>query len=91
MADYPAPREGIALTHFIVSDNVERASHFHRHIVGGEVLREGEPTIVALANSWIIINVGGPPTDDKPTVTLERGRGSAQGRRQEESARRNRA
>jgi hypothetical protein len=24
-----------------------------------------------LGNSWIIINVGGPPTDDKPTVTLE--------------------
>jgi len=27
--------------------------------------------MVALANSWIIINVGGGPTDDKPTVTLE--------------------
>ena len=26
---------------------------------------------VALANSWIIINVGGGPTDDKPTVMLE--------------------
>jgi catechol 2,3-dioxygenase-like lactoylglutathione lyase family enzyme len=26
---------------------------------------------VALANSWIIINVGGGPTDDKPSVTLE--------------------
>src|SRR5262249_9276962 len=25
----------------------------------------------ALANSWIIINVGGGPTDDKPGVTLE--------------------
>jgi hypothetical protein len=24
-----------------------------------------------LSNSWIIINVGGGPTDDKPTVTLE--------------------
>ena len=31
----------------------------------------GEPTFVALANGWIIINVGGGPTDDKPTVTLE--------------------
>ncbi len=35
------------------------------------MLLEGQPTFVALANSWIIINVGGPPTDDKPTVTLE--------------------
>ena len=28
-------------------------------------------TYVALSNSWIIINVGGGPTDDKPAVTLE--------------------
>ena len=26
--------------------------------------------MVRLADSWIIINVGGGPTDDKPTVTL---------------------
>ena len=31
----------------------------------------GELTYVALSNSWIIINVGGGPTDDKPAVTLE--------------------
>jgi catechol 2,3-dioxygenase-like lactoylglutathione lyase family enzyme len=29
------------------------------------------PTNVALANSFIVINAGGGPTDDKPTVTLE--------------------
>jgi hypothetical protein len=40
-------------------------------VLGGEAVLEGEPTIVALANSWIIINVGGGPTDDKPGVTLE--------------------
>jgi hypothetical protein len=28
-----------------------------------------EPTNVALANSFIVINAGGGPTDDKPTVT----------------------
>lgn len=71
MADFPAPIEGIALTHFIVVEDVERSSRFYRDVLGGEVLRDGEPTIVALANSWIIINVGGPPTEDKPTVTLE--------------------
>ena len=40
MPDFPAPREGITLTHFIVSDNVERASHVYSHILGGEVLRQ---------------------------------------------------
>ena len=71
MAKFPAPTDGIALTHFIVANDVERASRFYSDVLGGEVLREGEPTIIALANSWIIINIGGPPTDDKPTVTLE--------------------
>jgi catechol 2,3-dioxygenase-like lactoylglutathione lyase family enzyme len=71
MAGFPAPTEGIVLTHFIVSDNVERSRRFYTEVLGGESVREGEPSFVALANSWIIINVGGGPTDDKPTVTLE--------------------
>src|SRR3989441_6649927 len=71
MAEFPAPREGIALTHFIVSDDVERARRFYTEVLGGETLYAGEPSFVALANSWIIINLGGGPTDDKPTVTLE--------------------
>jgi catechol 2,3-dioxygenase-like lactoylglutathione lyase family enzyme len=71
MAQFPAPAEGIVLTHFIVSSDLVRARRFHAGVLGGEVLREGEPSIVALANSWIIINSGGPPTDDKPTVTLQ--------------------
>jgi catechol 2,3-dioxygenase-like lactoylglutathione lyase family enzyme len=71
MAKLPAPTQGIVLTHFIVSDDVERSRRFYTEVLGGEAVLEGEPTIVALANSWIIINLGGPPTDDKPTVTLE--------------------
>jgi catechol 2,3-dioxygenase-like lactoylglutathione lyase family enzyme len=70
MADPPHPNP-IALTHFIVSDDVERSRRFYTDVLGGETVRSGEPTIVALANSWIIINVGGGPTDDKPTVILE--------------------
>ncbi len=71
MAEFPAPTEGIVVTHFIVSDDVERSRRFYTEVLGGETVREGEPTYVALANSWIIINVGGGPTDDKPTVILE--------------------
>jgi catechol 2,3-dioxygenase-like lactoylglutathione lyase family enzyme len=71
MAEPPTPAEGIALTHFIVSDDVERSRRFYTEVLGGETVRSGEPSVVALANSWIIINVGGGPTDDKPTVTLE--------------------
>ena len=71
MADFPAPQEGILLTHFIVSDDVERSRRFYTEVLGGETVLEGEPSIVALANGWIIINAGGGPTDDKPTVVLE--------------------
>jgi catechol 2,3-dioxygenase-like lactoylglutathione lyase family enzyme len=71
MANTPRPKEGIVLTHFIVVSDVERSRRFYSEVLGGEVVGEGEPSTVALANSWIIINVGGGPTDDKPTVILE--------------------
>jgi catechol 2,3-dioxygenase-like lactoylglutathione lyase family enzyme len=71
MANFPAPTEGFVLTHFIVSDDVERSRRFYTDVLGGEVVLEGEPTAVALANGWVIINVGGGPTEDKPGVTLE--------------------
>ena len=71
MAELPAPAEGFVLTHFIVVSDVERSRRFYSDVLGGEVVMAGEPSIVALANSWIIINVGGGPTEDKPTVTLE--------------------
>jgi predicted enzyme related to lactoylglutathione lyase len=61
----------IAITHFIVSGDVERSCRFYTEVLGGTLIRSGEPSYVALANSWMIINVGGGPTDDKPTVTLE--------------------
>jgi catechol 2,3-dioxygenase-like lactoylglutathione lyase family enzyme len=71
MAEFPAPSEGIALTHFIVSADVPRSAAFYTDVLGGDVVMEGEPTIVQLANSWVIINVGGGPTDDKPEVVLD--------------------
>ncbi len=67
--------ERMVLAHFIVSDDVERSRRFYTDVLGGKTVISGEAgdevTYVALANSWIIINVGGGPTDDKPTVTLE--------------------
>jgi catechol 2,3-dioxygenase-like lactoylglutathione lyase family enzyme len=70
MADFPAPHEGILLTHFIVSDDVDRAKRFYVDVLGGEIVLDGEPTIIALSNGWVTINGGGGPTEDKPDVTL---------------------
>jgi catechol 2,3-dioxygenase-like lactoylglutathione lyase family enzyme len=71
MAELPPPPEGMVLTHFIVSDDVERSRRFYTEVLGGRVAFPGDPVNVALANSWIVINSGGGPTDDKPTVILE--------------------
>ena len=70
MPTFPAPETGILLTHFIVSEDIARSRDFYADVLGGEVVSASEPTIVALANGWIVINTGGGPTDDKPTVTL---------------------
>jgi catechol 2,3-dioxygenase-like lactoylglutathione lyase family enzyme len=72
MAEASAPVD-IVLAHFIVSDDVERSQRFYTEVLGGRLAFSGPGglTYVALANTWIIINVGGGPTDDKPTVILE--------------------
>jgi catechol 2,3-dioxygenase-like lactoylglutathione lyase family enzyme len=71
MAEFPAPKEWILLTHSIVSDDVKRSRRFYTDVLGSETIGAGVPSFVALANSWIIISVGGGPTEDRPTVTLE--------------------
>ena len=70
MAGLPIPYEGILLTHFVTVKDVERSARFYTDVLGGELVLDGEPSVVALANAWVTINVGGGPTEDKPTVTL---------------------
>src|SRR5438094_4414394 len=69
--DFPAPKEGFVLTHFLVVSDQDRSREFYRSVFGGQVLLERDPVIMKVANTWLILNVGGGPTDDKPTVTLE--------------------
>ena len=73
MAELDGPGEEMVLCHFIVSDDVERSRRFYTEVLGGKVVFSGDVTNVnvKLANCYIVINVGGGPTDDKPTVTLE--------------------
>ena len=68
--DFPAPKEGFVITHFLVVSDQDRSREFYQSLLGGEVLIERDPVIIKVANTWLILNVGGGPTDDKPTVTL---------------------
>ena len=67
MPPFPAPAQGILLTYFIVSRDVDRSRRFYVDVLGGEAVLEGEFSIVALANGWVTISVGGDPrTTNRP-------------------------
>jgi catechol 2,3-dioxygenase-like lactoylglutathione lyase family enzyme len=69
-ADLPAPAEGMVATLFITVRQVARSRDFYAGVLGGTVVLEENPCIVKLANSWILMNPGGPPTPDKPGISM---------------------
>jgi catechol 2,3-dioxygenase-like lactoylglutathione lyase family enzyme len=67
--DFPAPTEGFVVTTLLIVSDVARSRAFYERVFGAVAVREGEPAMLRIANSWLIINRGGGPTDDKPAVT----------------------
>jgi hypothetical protein len=47
MTELPPPPDGIVLTHFIVSDDVERSRRFYTEVLGGRVAFPGDPVNVS--------------------------------------------
>ena len=66
----PAPTEGFLVTHFITVRSVARSRAFYGEVLGGQVVLEENPCMVKLSNSWVIMNPGGPPTPDKPDISV---------------------
>jgi catechol 2,3-dioxygenase-like lactoylglutathione lyase family enzyme len=66
----PTPAEGILVTLFITVRSVARSRAFYSEVLGGSVVLAENPCIIKLANSWIIMNPGGPPTPDKPDISV---------------------
>ncbi len=64
------PKEGFVVMHYLTVANIPRSTDFYTKVIGGNVIREGSPTLIELANSWLLLDVGGGPTSDKPDVTL---------------------
>ena len=69
-ANLPSPTEGFLVTLFITVREVARSREFYSHVLGGTVVLEENPCMVKLSNSWIIMNPGGPPTGDKPGISV---------------------
>ena len=67
------PREGISIAQFLTVADIERSARYYEKVFGARILTLGDgnaPAYLLLANIWMILNVGGGPTPDKPTVTL---------------------
>ncbi len=67
------PREGISIAHFLTVADIERSARYYEKVFGARILSLGDgnaPGYLQLANIWMILNLGGGPTPDKPTVTL---------------------
>jgi len=69
-ANLPAPADGFVATLFITVRKVARSRDFYSRVLGGTVVLDENPCIVKLSNSWIIMNPGGPPTPDKPDISV---------------------
>jgi lactoylglutathione lyase len=65
------PRTGATrLVHLLIVEDQDRTRAFYEQVLGASVVRERDPVVLQFHNSWIVANVGGPPSDDKPNVTL---------------------
>src|SRR6516165_4458570 len=68
------PREGFTVAHFLTVADIDRSARFYERVFGGRILSRGDnkgaPAYIQIANTWLIVNVGGGPTPDKPSVTL---------------------
>lgn len=67
------PRERLSIAHFLTVSDIEKSARYYENVFGARILTLGDgnaPAYLQLANIWMILNVGGGPTPDKPTVTL---------------------
>ena len=70
MNDATPPAGELFVTQFLVVSDQDRSRDFYRSVFGADVVRDRDPVILARANTRIVLNAGGGPTDDKPTVRL---------------------
>ena len=71
LKDFPAPTEGVIATILLIVEDIDRSRDFYEQVLGAEVVLERDPAILKFHNTWLIINVGGGPTEDKPDTVLK--------------------
>jgi predicted enzyme related to lactoylglutathione lyase len=68
------PRDGFSVAYFLTVTDIDRSVRFYETVFGARVLSRGgsngTPGYIQIANAWLMVNVGGGPTPEKPSVTL---------------------
>jgi lactoylglutathione lyase len=65
----PDPTKGFRVATLLIVKDVKRSRDYYKHVFDAKVIDEDDPAVLRIANTWLLINEGGGPTDDKPTVT----------------------
>jgi catechol 2,3-dioxygenase-like lactoylglutathione lyase family enzyme len=70
VATFPGP--DTAITHILVVSDVGRSRAWYLDVLGATLYREygGTSVVLRFADAWLLLTTGGPPTDDKPGITL---------------------
>ena len=69
------PQDGFTVAYFLTVADIERSARFLRNGLRRSHSQQRRqqrraPGYIQIANTWLIVNVGGGPTPDKPSVTL---------------------
>jgi hypothetical protein len=60
------PHDGFTVTHFITVADIDRSADFYKNVFGARILSRGDDKgasgHIQIANTWLIVNVGGGPT-----------------------------
>lgn len=61
-----------AITHMHVVSDLDKSRAWYTSVLGASIYGEygGTSVVLDLMGTWLLIVTGGPPTPDKPTVTL---------------------
>ena len=68
----PFPSDGMELTRLLVVTDIEVAKDWYTRVLGATLHGEygGTSLVLQIVGAWLLVVTGGPPTEDKPSVTF---------------------
>ena len=72
------PQDGFTVALFLTVADIERSARFYETVFGGRILSRGDssgaPGYIQIANTWLIVSVGGGPTPAETIGNAQRPR-----------------